>query len=153
ASRGLDVSNVSHVINFDVPIIIEDYVHRIGRTGRALQSGDAITFCSPSEEYYVEKIEKLIRQTIPISEIPENVFIDDTPYEERQNIAREIDLQKRREDPEFKGAFHEKKAKNSKGVKSAMGEPKAKARNNKPGVARRKKSVKFDSVHKKDRKK
>ena len=109
ASRGLDVSNVSHVINFDVPIIIEDYVHRIGRTGRALQTGDAITFCSPSEEYYVDKIEKLIRQTIPQFNMPDDVFVDDTPYEERQNIAREIDLQKRKDDPEFKGAFHEKK--------------------------------------------
>jgi ATP-dependent RNA helicase RhlE len=153
ASRGLDVTNVSHVINFDVPIIIEDYVHRIGRTGRALQTGDAITFCSPSEEYYVEKIEKLIRQKIPLSQMPEDVFIDDTPYEERQDIAREIDLQKRRDDPEFKGAFHEKKAKNSKGVKKAKAEPKAKVRNNKPGAARRKKSIKFDAVHKKDKKK
>jgi ATP-dependent RNA helicase RhlE len=153
ASRGLDVSNVSHVINFDVPIIIEDYVHRIGRTGRALQTGDAITFCSPSEEYYIEKIEKLIRQSIPVSEMPENVFVDDTPYEERQNIAREIDLQKRKEDPAFKGAFHEKKAKNSKTIKSTKPEAKPKVRNNKPGAARRKKSVKFDSVHKKDRKK
>ena len=152
ASRGLDVSNVSHVINFDVPIIIEDYVHRIGRTGRALQTGDALTFCSPSEEYYVERIEKLIRQQIPVFEMPAGVFIDDTPYEELQDIAREIDLQKRRDDPEFKGAFHDKKTKNSKAVKTLMGDSK-KVRNNKPGAARRKKSVKFDAVHKKDRKK
>jgi ATP-dependent RNA helicase RhlE len=85
--------------------------------------------------------------------MPEDVFIDDTPYEERQDIAREIDLQKRRDDPEFKGAFHEKKAKNSKGIKTAKVEPKAKVRNNKPGAARRKKSIKFDAVHKKDKKK
>lgn len=109
AARGLDVSDVSHVINFDVPIIIEDYVHRIGRTGRALKSGEAITFCNPAEVYYIKKIEKLIRQEIPIHEIPEGVFIDKTPFEEKQAIAREIDLQKRREDPEFQGAFHEKK--------------------------------------------
>lgn len=152
ASRGLDVSNVSHVINFDVPIVIEDYVHRIGRTGRALQTGDAITFCSPSEEYYVTKIEKLIRQQIPVAGIPEDVFVDETPYEERQAIAREIDLQKRREDPEFKGAFHEKKAKNTKGMKPAKTTPPKTVRNSKPGAARRKKSVKFDAVHKKDRK-
>src|SRR5690606_33331359 len=49
AARGLDVSQVSHVINFDVPIVIEDYVHRIGRTGRASNTGDAITFCNPAE--------------------------------------------------------------------------------------------------------
>jgi ATP-dependent RNA helicase RhlE len=151
ASRGLDVSNVSHVINFDVPIIIEDYVHRIGRTGRALQTGDAITFCSPSEEYYVLKIEKLIRQQIPRVPVPEGVFIDETPYEERQAIAKEIDLQKRREDPEFKGAFHEKKAKNSKGLKTEVKPDSKKPRNNKPGTKRKKKGPRFDAVNKKDR--
>src|SRR5690606_24140463 len=59
AARGLDVSNVSHVINFDVPIVIEDHVHRIGRTGRAFNEGAAITFCNPAEQYYINKIEKL----------------------------------------------------------------------------------------------
>jgi len=114
ASRGIDVSNVSHVINFDVPVVIEDYVHRIGRTGRALQSGEAITFCTPSEEYYVHKIEKLIRQAIPAAEVPPDVFIEATAYEERQEQAKEIDMQKRRDDPDFKGAFHEKKTLNQK---------------------------------------
>ncbi len=109
AARGLDVSNVSHVFNFDVPIVIEDYVHRIGRTGRAFNSGDAITFCNPAEAYYIEKIEKLIRQEIPKKDIPVNVFIETTGFEERQAIAREIDNQKKKDDPDFKGAFHEKK--------------------------------------------
>lgn len=109
AARGLDVSNVSHVFNFDVPIVIEDYVHRIGRTGRAFNEGDAITFCNPAEEYYIQKIEKLIRQSIPVREIPEEVAIEKTDFEERQAIAREIDAQKRKENPDFKGAFHEKK--------------------------------------------
>lgn len=109
ASRGIDVSEVSHVINFDVPIIIEDYVHRIGRTGRAFNSGIAITFCTESEKYYIKKIEKLIRQHIPVVDLPAEVFIEETPFEERQSIAREIDLQKRKEDPDFQGAFHEKK--------------------------------------------
>lgn len=109
AARGLDVSNVSHVINFDVPIVIEDYVHRIGRTGRAFNKGDAITFCNPAEEYYIGKIEKLIRQSIPVSDIPSEVFVEETPFKERQAIAREIDSQKKKENPDFKGAFHEKK--------------------------------------------
>ncbi|HLT88585.1 MAG TPA: DEAD/DEAH box helicase [Sphingobacterium sp.] len=109
AARGLDVSNVSHVFNFDVPIVIEDYVHRIGRTGRAFNNGDAITFCNPAEKYYVDKIEKLIRQKIPVYAIPEEVFIEKTDFNEKQDIAREIDNQKRKEDPDFKGAFHEKK--------------------------------------------
>ncbi|MCY1510866.1 ATP-dependent RNA helicase RhlE [compost metagenome] len=109
AARGIDVSEVSHVINFDVPIIIEDYVHRIGRTGRAFAKGDAITFCTAAEKYYIQKIEKLIRQQIPVKEIPSTVFIEETPFNERQQMAREIDAQKRKEDPDFKGAFHEKK--------------------------------------------
>ncbi len=109
AARGLDVSNVSHVINFDVPIVIEDYVHRIGRTGRAFNTGVAITFSNPAEQYYIHKIEKLIRQSIPIVELPEEVFVEKTPYEEKQTIAKEIDSQKKKENPDFKGAFHEKK--------------------------------------------
>ncbi|MDO3645174.1 DEAD/DEAH box helicase [Mucilaginibacter sp. L3T2-6] len=109
AARGIDVSDVSHVINFDVPVVIEDYVHRIGRTGRAYQSGEAITFCTPAEEYYLDKIQKLIKQTIPVSDIPADVFVEATGFDERQEQAREIDLQKRKENPDFKGAFHEKK--------------------------------------------
>ncbi len=114
AARGIDVSAVSHVINFDVPVIYEDYVHRIGRTGRALNLGKAITFCNPAEEHFIRKIEGLIRQQIPVKNIPEKVFIEETPYEERQEIARDIDNQKKKEDPDFKGAFHEKKTANQK---------------------------------------
>ena len=109
AARGLDVTNVSHVINFDVPIVIEDYVHRIGRTGRAFSTGDAITFANEAEMYYIKKIEKLIRQSIPVEELPEGVFVENTPFHERQDIAREIDNQKKRDNPDYKGAFHEKK--------------------------------------------
>lgn len=114
AARGIDVSDVSHVINFDVPFVTEDYVHRIGRTGRAFQSGEAITFCTPAEQYYIGKIEKLIRQTIPVLPLPEDVFVEETGYDERQAQAREIDDQKRKENPEFKGAFHEKKTLNQR---------------------------------------
>jgi len=124
AARGLDVSNVSHVINFDVPIVIEDYVHRIGRTGRAYQKGDAITFCNPAEEYYIRKIEKLIRQQIPVAAIPEGVFVEKTDFDERQAIAREIDAQKRKDNPEFKGAFHEKKVANQKTNKQGRSDKK-----------------------------
>ncbi|HEY0895446.1 MAG TPA: ATP-dependent helicase, partial [Sphingobacteriaceae bacterium] len=84
-------------------------------------TGDAITFCTPGDEYYVRKIEKLIRQQIPVANIPEQVFIEETPYEERQAIAREIDMQKRKENPEFKGAFHEKKFQKPPAKKPAAG--------------------------------
>lgn len=107
-ARGIDVIKVSHVINFDVPILYEDYVHRIGRTGRAFQEGKAITFVTKAEAYHVEKIEKLIREKIPVKSLPPSVEIAETPFEEAQTMAREIDWQKRKSDPEFKGAFHER---------------------------------------------
>jgi ATP-dependent RNA helicase RhlE len=109
ASRGIDVSEVTHVINFDVPIVYEDYVHRIGRTGRANKEGVAITFCTMSEEYHIRKIEQIIQQPIPLLDIPQEVKIFDTPFDERQEMLREIDRQKRKENPNFQGAFHEKK--------------------------------------------
>jgi len=107
-ARGIDVIKVSHVINFDVPILYEDYVHRIGRTGRAFQEGRAITFVTKAEEYHIKKIEKLIREKIPVKKLPEGVEIEATPFEEAQEMAKEIDWQKRKDDPEFKGAFHER---------------------------------------------
>ncbi|HTH57302.1 MAG TPA: DEAD/DEAH box helicase [Cyclobacteriaceae bacterium] len=109
AARGIDVEKVSHVINFDVPVLYEDYVHRIGRTGRAFQDGKAITFATKAEVYHIEKIEKLIREKIKVRKMPTEVAIEETPFEEQQEMAREIDRQKRRDDPEYQGAFHERK--------------------------------------------
>jgi ATP-dependent RNA helicase RhlE len=109
AARGIDVTNVSHVINFDVPVVYEDYVHRIGRTGRALAEGKAITFINPAEEYYIGKIEKLIRSKIQRVALPSGIQIEETPFEEQQEMARAIDDQRKREDPTFKGAFHDRK--------------------------------------------
>ncbi|HEU5147939.1 MAG TPA: DEAD/DEAH box helicase [Chryseosolibacter sp.] len=108
-ARGIDVEKVSHVINFDVPILYEDYVHRIGRTGRAFQEGSAITFATPAEMYHVSKIEKLIREKIPVKELPPDLEITETPAMEAKDMAREIDWQKKKEDPTFQGAFHERK--------------------------------------------
>ncbi len=65
AARGLDVNGISHVINFDLPRFAEDYVHRIGRTGRAGASGIAISFVSSSELSYLEKIERFIGKKLP----------------------------------------------------------------------------------------
>ncbi len=110
ASRGLDVTMVSHVINFDVPLIYEDYVHRIGRTGRAENEGKAITFVNPAEAYHFERIEELIRMSVEELEIPGSVDVPATPFEEKQAYARELDKLKQRENPDYKGAFHEKKA-------------------------------------------
>jgi ATP-dependent RNA helicase RhlE len=66
AARGLDIDNVSHVINFDVPNVPETYVHRIGRTARAGASGVAVSFCDGEEREYLRDIEKLTRQKIAV---------------------------------------------------------------------------------------
>ncbi len=109
AARGLDVPDVSHVINFDTPVVYEDYIHRIGRTGRAARSGISITFVNDADEYHLNEIVKLIRQPVPEKQIPSVVEIPETLYDEQQLMLREIDRQRRKEDPDFKGAFHEKR--------------------------------------------
>jgi len=70
AQRGLDVSGISHVINYDVPQQPEDYVHRIGRTGRAATTGDAFTFMDADEIGMVRTIERVIGQKIPRISVP-----------------------------------------------------------------------------------
>jgi ATP-dependent RNA helicase RhlE len=129
SARGIDVIEVSHVVNFNIPTNYEDYVHRIGRTGRAFKTGTAISFADFSEEYHIDKIEKLIKQSLHKEEVPAPVQIEETPFEEFQDQMREIDRQKRLENPEFKGAFHEKKFKKKlaeKGKKSISKKSKSK---------------------------
>lgn len=75
AARGLDIRRLSHVINYDVPQHTEDYVHRIGRTGRHFEVGDALTLVSPEEAKYIAAIERFIGRTLPRVQIP------DFPYE------------------------------------------------------------------------
>ena len=72
AARGIDVDDLSHVINFELPNVPETYVHRIGRTGRAGQSGSALSFCDMEERSYLRDIHKLIEKTIPV--------VEDHPY-------------------------------------------------------------------------
>lgn len=64
AARGIDVRGISHVVNFDVPLYARDYIHRIGRTGRAATTGDAITLVAPDEQEYLRKIEQFIGQRL-----------------------------------------------------------------------------------------
>ena len=82
AARGIDVKDISHVINYDVPRHAEDYVHRIGRTGRAEAVGEAFTLVSPEEEEFIKKIENFIKKPIPRGVIP------DFPYEQRPQIFK-----------------------------------------------------------------
>ena len=90
AARGIDVSELSLVVNYDLPNISETYVHRVGRTGRAKASGLAISFCSAEEKPYLRDIEKLIKQKVPI--IHEHPFLEDadkiTPKQTQQRGRR-----------------------------------------------------------------
>lgn len=88
AARGLDIPNVSHVFNYDVPIHAEDYIHRIGRTGRAGREGSAFTLCLPHEEKHLVKIEELLQGKIPrvATEAP-SVELADKPHKSRHKKA------------------------------------------------------------------
>ncbi len=113
-ARGVDMKNVSHVINFDIPVVPGDYLHRIGRTGRAQQSGIAISFVSEFETENIANIEKLINEKIYIEEFPQDVEISEILIkEEKPEILIKLPL---KEDSvkSVKGAFHEKKEKNKK---------------------------------------
>ena len=76
AARGIDVSGVSHVINFELPNVPEQYVHRIGRTARAGNDGIAISFVADDERPYLRDIERLTRQKIPLKALPENFLAE-----------------------------------------------------------------------------
>jgi ATP-dependent RNA helicase RhlE len=87
AARGLDVDHITHVISFDVPHVPEDYVHRIGRTGRAEAEGDAFVLVAPSEESYLAKIERQIGQRLPRVTLPDFDYSAAPPAAERPRRA------------------------------------------------------------------
>jgi len=113
SARGMDVSQISHVINFDLPRDYDDYVHRIGRTARAGNKGDAITLIDPSDEWHWQKIQKLIRKNIKLQTLPKEIEVVETESAENQEQLREIDRQRKIDDPSYQGAFHQKKRKSA----------------------------------------
>ncbi|MFL0122234.1 DEAD/DEAH box helicase [Tenacibaculum maritimum] len=114
-ARGLDLEEITHVINFDTPSFPENYMHRIGRTGRAEHEGKTILFSTEKEQEAKGKIEGLMEYTIPLLAFPEEVEISEQlTEEERPREDREIS--KNRTSLEYVPgpAFHEKKEKNKK---------------------------------------
>lgn len=112
-ARGLDVEGVTHVVNFDLPSTSEQYIHRIGRTGRAEERGSSIAFVSEKEMKYKKDIEELMNFKIPELDVPEDVFITE------ELIGLETEKEHLASDNFYKltddgGAFHEKAAKNKK---------------------------------------
>lgn len=110
-ARGLDVSDVTHVVNVDTPNDPETYIHRIGRTGRADRDGASIIFVTESERPYLEAIETLMEKKIPEAALPEDLVISTVLIESERYSGPEIQLKL---PPRPTGAFHEKSAKNKK---------------------------------------
>ena len=114
-ARGLDIDNVSHVINFDTPDYPENYMHRIGRTGRAERKGESLVFSTEKEQEAITRIEELMNMQIPLLELPEVVEISTELIEEERPQIKERNNPLKRRDEDAPGpAFHEKKDKNKK---------------------------------------
>ena len=112
-SRGLDLEDISHVISFDTPTFAENYIHRIGRTGRAKKQGNAILLFTEDEQKYKTSIEKLMSFEIPITATPSTIIISNELAPQEQPIVK----QNYNPGPKIKSdgdAFHEKSEKNSK---------------------------------------
>ena len=114
-ARGLDFDNVSHVINFDTPDFPENYMHRIGRTGRAEKAGKTILLSTEKEQEAKLNIEELMNYKIPLLEIPEDVEISKLLTEDERS-REDIEQSKNRTGLEYVPgpAFHEKSEKNKK---------------------------------------
>lgn len=114
-ARGLDISEVSHVINFDTPEVPENYIHRIGRTGRADKKGIALTFITTAEAGFREAIEDLMNYRIQIAPLPEDLKISDVLTHDEIPKVHMKNIEVRQPKYDQSGpSFHEKKEKNKK---------------------------------------
>ncbi|QJP34520.1 DEAD/DEAH box helicase [Nonlabens sp. Ci31] len=113
-ARGLDLDKISHVINMDVPAFPENYMHRIGRTGRAEEIGRSILFYTEKEKEDKERIEELMNYKIPALAFPEEVEISEQKTPEEKPIIREIFNPHKAIEDERGAAFHDRSEKNSK---------------------------------------
>ncbi len=114
-ARGIDVTDVSHVINVDVPENPELYTHRIGRTGRADKDGTAITFVASYEEEDFQKIQDFMNMEVPEVPMPEGVEITDIMIADERSVVSMPNMEKKNPVKiDSGGAFHEKKLKNLK---------------------------------------
>jgi len=132
-ARGIDISEVSHVINFDLPDEPENYIHRIGRTGRADKKGIAISFITEKEKPLQEQIEALMKRKIQMLDLPENLVISDVLTEDEQPkkfVPNIVIKQPKREN--VGAAFHEKSLKNQKRNVKVSYKDKMKAKYGKP---------------------
>lgn len=114
-ARGIDISEVTHVVNFDMPEVPENYIHRIGRTGRADKKGLAITFVTPKESDARNRVETLMNQKIAVKALPEELVISDKLTQSEMSKVHQPNMDVKAPRREASGpAFHEKSAKNQK---------------------------------------
>jgi len=131
-SRGLDIVEVSHVINSDMPETPADYMHRIGRTGRADKEGIAISFVTDEQAAQQMAIEELMQKNIPIQDLPEGLVISTELLEEEMpKMEGDKNYLKNTSLKQTQGAFHEKKEKNLKTNLGGSWKRKVKAKNKK----------------------
>ena len=114
-ARGIDIDKVTNVINFDVPKFAENYMHRIGRTGRAKEAGHSVLLYTEDENKEKDAIEKLMNYTIPLLDMPEGVEISKELSPEERPENEELKQRHKKKEIYIAGAsFHEKSEKNSK---------------------------------------
>jgi len=114
-ARGIDIAEVTHVINFDTPDVPENYIHRIGRTGRADKKGISITFITEKEKPQQEAIEALMKYQIPMISLPDYLVIStELTEDEKPKVFMKIIKIKQPKKEDVGPAFHEKSAKNQK---------------------------------------
>ncbi len=113
-ARGLDLKDVSHVINFDMPKDSSGYIHRIGRTGRADKAGIALSFVTEKDLDFIDAVQALMRKEINLLDLPNDVEISEELTKDEMPVTRDKNLKKLKKTEAPTGAFHEKKGKNKK---------------------------------------
>ncbi len=114
AARGIDIDELSHVINFDLPNIPETYIHRIGRTGRAGLGGTALSFCDIDEKEFLVSIEKLTGKTIPTIDNHPFPMMITTPLPKTDTPLRQNALKPKRQDSISRPAENSRRKQNSR---------------------------------------
>ncbi|HJC72365.1 MAG TPA: DEAD/DEAH box helicase [Candidatus Ruthenibacterium merdavium] len=127
AARGIDVSGLSHVVNYDLPNVPETYVHRIGRTGRAGRAGVALSFCSEEERPYLKEIEKQTRQKIPVRQTDDAKEADLFEGKERENVMEQQEKQTTAREPSRRRTRRGKRGQGGKSGRAGKPEQAAKA--------------------------
>jgi ATP-dependent RNA helicase RhlE len=132
-ARGIDISEVTHVINFDIPELPENYIHRIGRTGRADKKGIAITFITPKDTDARNSIEALMNYKIPEAALPKDLKISDQLTKDEMPKLYQPNMDLKAPTKRIYGvAFHEKKDKNKKVPSKVRHSEKMRAKYGKP---------------------